>query len=166
MQSVIDIIKWFGVTSYLAFGLIWFEFFGSSVLFLMFAIYVLASLLDVALGYYIAWKHKIVTSKSFSDWLVSKVIKWIVVAGITALFSHISYISSSEILDAILAFIAYWITGLFLYWELISIVENNILISDGKNKVVLQFLAKILGVWYEFVQKKLEKKLEEVTNVH
>lgn len=163
MQTIIDLIKWLWVTSYLAFGIIWFEFFGSSVLFMMFAIYVIASLLDVALWYYIAWKHKIVTSKSFSDGLVSKVIKWIVIGGVCTFFAHISYISTSELLDAVLWFIGYALTWLFLYGELISIVENNILISDGKNKVVLQFLAKILGVGYDFVQKKLEKKLEDVT---
>jgi hypothetical protein len=165
MDQISLFIKWFWVTTYILFSMFWFEYYGVATLILMYILGVWISFTDLVLGYYVSHRKGIITSRIFNDWVVEKLTKWMQVGIAIAIIGNFIYMSHNDIMDDILAMIAFWLIFIVSYGENISVVENLILVSTGPNQKVLKFIARIMGIWYDYVERKIDKKIEEVTGV-
>lgn len=163
MNDISAIIKAWSVTTFVAFGALWFEYYLFPTLILFFILWMLSSWLDLGLGYYVSYRKRIITSKIFNDWLMSKTSKRIWVGVLLIVIWHIISISKNDYIDVVIATLWFVWVMLSAWWEWISIVENTILIADKRDSIFLKFVARIMGIWYDHVIRKIERKVADVT---
>lgn len=155
--------KYLVSTIFLIWGVLWVELYGLYFIISSYFAYSFISVLDVMFGFYLARRGKIVSSKTFWDWLFNKVMWLFLLAGMIFFLGNMSYVISNEKITELASILVILTMWWALIKETISLLENFAVLSNERESKVLHWivdmLLKIVGIWQNQLQKKVEKYL-------
>lgn len=117
--------------------------------------------IDTLLWYYMARSRKVVSSRTWQDWVVSKLVMFIILAWIILISWHLAYSTDIWWIDAwwsLLSILAAWALCM---WQIVSILENLAMITHWLEQWIIKFairvLLKIFWIWAERIEQKLNR---------
>lgn len=128
-----------------------FAFYGLSFILLMFVVYWLLSLLDIATGVLISHRTNSIRSEDFGAGVVKRALKSLIVWTLVVIGAHLNYLnldSGCNNICFIINIIPIFFQAMFLIEEIISLIENTEKLSDKNNKT-LELLRKVFGMSLE-----------------
>ena len=147
------------LTVYVVWGLVWFKILWIEVVIYSVILLWACMLFDIITGFLLARKNKKVSSERFINWVAVKWWIWSIIAIVSSASWHMAYIFNNQYIGVW----AYLIIGLFIFWEITSLIENLRWLNWG-NKYehkLLDLLYEIFNFWFEKWTKKLKDEVKK-----
>lgn len=148
-------------TSILVGWLLGIEYYGFSVIVLWCVIFGVLCIIDTLLWYTFARSKRIISSKTWQEWLTIKGTQFLLLAIFVILLGHWAYATDSVWLDGATSIVTMIACLGFCWGQLLSILENLAMMTHGSEQrvltVVIRFLTKAFGIGEQAIEKKLDR---------
>lgn len=153
-----EIVQSFIKTSFMILWIVGVQAYGFSVVLLLGFLYIIISVWDTFLGWYLARRKLLVKSRIREDWVVKKVNDGLIAWCAAILCRHIAYVSTSDGVDVIASIIAALPILAFMFGQINSLVENSsIITTDPLQQRILWIMRTILGISVDSILDKSKK---------